>query len=50
VFVAQSRKQLGKHNLWQELTVKEELETEVQTWLRQQSTDFSAAGFDAQVN
>jgi hypothetical protein len=27
-----------------------EVETEVQTWLRQQSKDFYAAGFDALVN
>jgi hypothetical protein len=26
-----------------------EVETEVRKWLRQQSTNFSAAGFDAQV-
>jgi hypothetical protein len=42
------------HN-WVEKSVRlfadeEELETEVRKWLRQQSNDFYAAGFDALVN
>jgi hypothetical protein len=32
------------------LAYEKEVETEVQKWLRQQSKDFYAAGFDALVN
>jgi hypothetical protein len=41
--------QLKKHLGGKRFTGDEEVETEVQKWLRQQSEDFCAAGFDALV-
>jgi hypothetical protein len=43
VFVAYSGSQLGGKRFADD----EEVETEVRKWLRQQSKDFCAAGFDA---
>jgi hypothetical protein len=45
VFVAQSGSQLGGKRFADD----EEAETEMRMWLRQQSKDFYAAGFDALV-
>jgi hypothetical protein len=45
VFVVWSCSQLGGKRF----AVEEEVETEVRKWLRQQSKDFYAAGFDALV-